>query len=42
VCVLCGRISPVKRFEHPPKPTPTPLAQSRKAPPVSREERQAS
>ena len=42
VCVLCGRISPVKCFEHPVKPTPTPLAQPRKAPPVPREERQAS
>jgi hypothetical protein len=42
VCVLCGRISPVKCFEHPMKQPPTSLAQHRKAPSVSTEERQAS
>ncbi|MGH2720852.1 MAG: hypothetical protein ACRDJO_04515 [Actinomycetota bacterium] len=42
VCALCGRISPVKCFERPVKPTSTPLAHHRKTQPAPSEERQAS
>jgi hypothetical protein len=46
VCVLCGKVSPVRCFEHPVRQQPTPLRPSAAprppAPPVAPTQRQAS